>query len=66
MAVSSEPRDHIPGTMTAAAYAVIGALIVGALWSVITAAKATDWQMAAHAWTFAIAFVAFMRQEVRA
>ena len=58
MAVSSEPRDHIPGTMTAASYAVIGALIVGALWSVVTAAKATDWQMATHAWVFAFAFIA--------
>ena len=57
MAVSGGAGNRLYGTMTTASYGVVLALIAGAFWSLIVAAKAVDIPMAVHAWIFTFAFV---------
>ncbi len=58
MAATGAPGQHIPGTMTTAAWGVVESLIAGTLLFIVVAAKAQDAPMAAHSWLFALAFAA--------
>lgn len=58
MATAREPGMRIPGMWTSASYLVGAAFLVGALWSIVVAAKAADWGMGVHAWVYAAFFVA--------
>ncbi|MBX3492648.1 MAG: cbb3-type cytochrome c oxidase subunit I, partial [Parvibaculum sp.] len=58
MAATGAPGQHIPGTMTTAAWGVVASLIAGTLLFIVVAAKAQDAPMAAHSWLFALAFAA--------